>query len=109
MIRRPTALRAALLASLLAGAAGCSRTPPPPPVTLVYTVEGMHCDGCVAAIGAEVGHLPTTRTCSVDLEQGRAEVVTAAAADDAAIRAAITKLGYKVTPGWTKAPPRTDD
>lgn len=59
-----------------------------------YAVQGMSCAHCVAAVTREVGAVPGVDRVDVDL--GAAQVHVQGAADDAAVRAAITDAGYEV-------------
>ena len=63
--------------------------------TLTYTVPGVHCDHCRAAIEGEVTPLAGVAQVAVDL-QAKTVTVTGEALDDAAIRAAIDEAGYDV-------------
>ena len=62
--------------------------------TLTYTVSGMTCGHCVAAVDSEVRAVPGVTDVSVDLDT-KAVVVTGDAVDDAAVRAAIVEAGYE--------------
>ena len=62
---------------------------------LSYSVPGVSCDHCRAAITAEVGTLPGVADVEVDLEAKRVSVA-GSQLDDAAIRAAIDEAGYDV-------------
>lgn len=62
--------------------------------TLTYTVPGMHCGHCTAAVTEEVSALEGVESVAVDLESKRVEVV-GERLDDAAIRAAIEEAGYE--------------
>lgn len=62
--------------------------------TREYTVQGMHCGHCQAAVAEEVTAVAGVESVVVDLETKRV-VVTGAELDDAAIRAAIEEAGYK--------------
>ena len=63
--------------------------------TAVYTVPGMSCSHCVAAVTEEVSAVPGVDDVAVDLETKRVEV-QGEHLDDAAIRAAIDEAGYDV-------------
>jgi copper chaperone len=63
--------------------------------TLSYSVPGVHCDHCKAAIEGEVSPLAGVSDVQVDLE-AKTVTITGAALDDAAIRAAIDEAGYDV-------------
>ena len=56
--------------------AGCtSESPPVVPMTLVFSVEGMHCEACVEAITAAVEQVEGVTDCAVSLEEKRAVVL----------------------------------
>jgi copper chaperone len=61
-----------------------------------YSVEGMSCGHCVAAVTAELERLPGVQRVAVDLASGEVAVESAAplAADD--VRAAVDEAGYSV-------------
>ena len=63
--------------------------------TLTYSVPGVSCEHCRAAITNEVAPLPGVASVDVDLD---AKTVTVAgdALDEAAILAAIDEAGYEV-------------
>jgi copper chaperone len=61
---------------------------------LTYTVPGMHCGHCKAAVEREVSQLEGIDDVLVDLETKRV-VVRGGRLDDAAIRAAIDDAGYE--------------
>jgi copper chaperone len=63
--------------------------------TLSYSVPGVHCGHCRAAIEGEVAPLAGVAEVAVDLE-AKTVTVTGQALDDAAIRAAIDEAGYDV-------------
>jgi copper chaperone CopZ len=62
---------------------------------LSYSVPGVSCDHCRAAITHEVELVPGVRHVDVDLESKRV-TVTGEPLDDAAIRAAIDEAGYDI-------------
>ncbi|MGH3736308.1 MAG: heavy-metal-associated domain-containing protein [Micromonosporaceae bacterium] len=62
-----------------------------------YTVTGMTCGHCVAAVTAEVSRLPGVRGVDVDLGSGRVVVEADAALDVDAVRAAVDEAGYELT------------
>jgi copper chaperone len=62
---------------------------------LVFTVPGMSCANCEAAVGGAVSELEGISGVVVDLETKRVEV-WGEALDESAIRAAIDDAGYEV-------------
>ena len=65
--------------------------------THTYTVGGMTCDHCVAAVKTEVAGLPGVTGVDVDLASGRVTVTSDLPLDQAAVRAAVDEAGYEVT------------
>lgn len=65
--------------------------------TIVLEVEGMGCEGCVAAVEKALRAVPGVRTVTVDLEAGRA-TVEQEGADRAALVRAVEKAGYDARP-----------
>jgi copper chaperone len=63
-----------------------------------YSVPGISCDHCKAAIEGEVGKLEGVARVEVDVD-ARSVTVDGTAPDDA-IRAAIDDAGYEVAPTW---------
>lgn len=64
------------------------------PATSTYTVTGMTCGHCAAAVTGEVGALPGVTDVAVDLPTGTVTVVSGAALDRAAVAAAVEEAGY---------------
>jgi len=62
---------------------------------LTYTVPGMSCGHCRAAITAEVERVAGVTSVDVDLDAKRV-TVAGEQLDDAAVRAAIDEAGYDV-------------
>lgn len=62
--------------------------------TASYTVVGMTCNGCVNKVTNAVIGVEGVRDVDVDVSDGRLEVI--GQADDAAIRAAVAGVGYKI-------------
>ena len=62
--------------------------------TISYTVPGMTCGHCVAAVRGEVGQLDGVDAVEVDLDT-KLVVVRGEGLDDGAIRAAIDEAGYE--------------
>jgi copper chaperone CopZ len=61
----------------------------------VYTVEGMTCSHCVAAVRDELSEVEGVAAVRVDLASGRVEV-DGDHVDDGALRAAVSAAGYAV-------------
>lgn len=80
---------------LLTAPSAC--TPPPEPVTVHYTVDGMHCSGCVDAITGKVTAIEGVSACNVSLEARSADVTVNDPTLAPKVREAIERLGYKVS------------
>ena len=63
--------------------------------TVTYSVPGVHCGHCRAAIVEEVGAVAGVDSVEVDLE-AKLVTVQGPSLDDAALRAAIDEAGYEV-------------
>ena len=63
--------------------------------TLSYSVPGMSCGHCRAAITGEVSNVAGVTAVDVDLDQ-KVVTVTGADVSDAAVRDAIDEAGYDV-------------
>lgn len=69
------------------------------PVTLAFTVTGMHCASCGLLIDDAVEELPGVERSETDSRRGRAVVRTdLAVTSSAEIVAAIAEAGYPATP-----------
>jgi copper chaperone CopZ len=64
--------------------------------TTAFTVKGMTCEHCVAAVTQELSALPGVREVSIDLASGRVAVQSDDALADGAVRAAVDEAGYEV-------------
>lgn len=62
---------------------------------LTYSIPGVSCGHCRAAITSEVEKVPGVTAVQVDLDAKRV-AVTGERLDDAAIRAAIDEAGYDI-------------
>ena len=62
---------------------------------LTYTLPGMNCGHCRAAITSEVEKIARVSSVEVDLDSKRV-TVAGAELDDAAVRGAIDEAGYDV-------------
>jgi copper chaperone len=65
-------------------------------ITAEYTVNGMTCGHCVSSVTEEVGALDGVRSVEVDLPTGKVIVISAAALDRDAVRAAVSEAGYEL-------------
>ena len=61
---------------------------------ITYTVSGMSCGHCKAAVEAEVGRVPGVESVNADLDS-KLVVVRGAGLEDEALRAAIDEAGYE--------------
>ena len=66
--------------------------------TATYTVAGMTCGHCVAAVTGELTALAGVTDVDVDLGTGRATVTSDAPLDRAAVAAAVEEAGYQLSP-----------
>ncbi len=64
--------------------------------TATYTVVGMTCGHCVAAVTEEVGALPGVTSVDVDLPSGGVTVTSTGPVDEGAVRAVVEEAGYEV-------------
>ncbi len=62
--------------------------------TITYTVPGIHCGHCEAALAREVGGVEGVESVNVSLED-KLVVVSGEGLDDARLRAAIDEAGYE--------------
>jgi copper chaperone CopZ len=101
--QRAASLYALPLTFLIAFAAplvplGCSSkgTEPAPTQVVVYDVQGMHCDGCVAAITKKVLAVKGVTACDVSLDEHKATVTLASPATTTEVEDAVKRLGYTI-------------
>jgi copper ion binding protein len=64
--------------------------------TTTFTVTGMTCSHCVAAVTEEVSHLPNVTRVDVELETGAVTVESDGPVDPTAFAAAVEEAGYEV-------------
>jgi copper chaperone len=64
--------------------------------TTAYTVEGMTCSHCVAAVATEVSALTGVTDVRVDLTAGVVTVTSDQSLDTAAVRGAVDEAGYRL-------------
>ncbi|HEY8626338.1 MAG TPA: heavy-metal-associated domain-containing protein [Solirubrobacteraceae bacterium] len=63
--------------------------------SITYTVPGVHCGHCEAAVKKEASAVAGVASVSVDLES-KLVTITGEQLDDQALRAAIDEAGYEV-------------
>lgn len=63
--------------------------------TVTYTVPGMSCEHCRAAVSQELSEVSGVQSVEVDLDSKLVQV-SGGDLDDAALRAAIEEAGYEV-------------
>jgi copper chaperone len=61
----------------------------------IYTVPGMHCGHCQAAVTEELQGVPGVQSVDVDLDS-KLVTVSGEDLDDTALRSAIAEAGYEV-------------
>jgi copper chaperone len=66
-------------------------------MTSTYTVAGMTCGHCVAAVSAEVAAVTGVTGAAVDLESGTLTVTSDGPVGRAQIEAAVTEAGYSLS------------
>ena len=62
--------------------------------TTVWTVQGMTCAHCVAAVTEEVSGIPGVSDVAVDLESGQVTVTAESDPTTEAVAAAVDEAGY---------------
>jgi copper chaperone len=65
-------------------------------VTATYTVRGMTCGHCAAAVTEEVTKIAGVRDVQVDLPAGRVTVSSEESLDQAQVSAAVDEAGYEL-------------
>ena len=65
--------------------------------TTTFTVTGMTCGHCVAAVTEEVAKLDNVTNVEIDLASGAVTVESDGSVDSAAFAAAVDEAGYAVT------------
>ena len=64
--------------------------------TTTYTVKGMTCGHCVAAVSGEITKLPAVTNVDIELETGAVTVTSNDSLDIDAVRAAVDEAGYEL-------------
>jgi copper chaperone len=67
-------------------------------VTATYTVVGMTCSHCVAAVSDELGALPGVHDVRVELPTGTVSVTSDAPLALADVAGAVDEAGYELAP-----------
>jgi copper chaperone len=65
-------------------------------VTATYTVRGMTCGHCAAAVTEEVTKIAGVSDVQVDLSAGRVTVSSTQALDQSQVSAAVDEAGYEL-------------
>ncbi|MFF8971398.1 heavy-metal-associated domain-containing protein [Streptomyces sp. NPDC014995] len=65
-------------------------------VTTVYKVSGMSCGHCEGAVSGEISGLPGVSSVKAVAATGEVTVVSAAALDEEAVRAAVDEAGFEL-------------
>ncbi|MFF9867972.1 MULTISPECIES: heavy-metal-associated domain-containing protein [unclassified Streptomyces] len=73
-----------------------AQTPAAGAVTTVYQVTGMTCGHCEGAVSSEISEIPGVTSVTAEAATGRVTVVSEAALDEAAVRAAVDEAGYEL-------------
>ncbi|MEU8650268.1 heavy-metal-associated domain-containing protein [Streptomyces sp. NPDC048737] len=73
-----------------------AHTDTPGTVTAVYQVSGMSCGHCEGAVSGEISQLPGVTSVKAVASTGEVTVVSAAALDDEAVRAAVDEAGFEL-------------
>jgi len=64
--------------------------------TSIFTVEGMTCGHCIAAVTEEITEIDGVTDVVVDLPTGAVTVTSAEPLDEAHVRAAVEEAGYQL-------------
>ncbi|MFF5480011.1 heavy-metal-associated domain-containing protein [Streptomyces sp. NPDC012935] len=73
-----------------------AHTDTPGSVTAVYKVSGMSCGHCEGAVSGELSELPGVSSVKAVASTGEVTVVSAAALDEEAVRAAVDEAGFEL-------------
>ncbi len=73
-----------------------AQTDAPGSVTAVYKVSGMSCGHCEGAVSGELSELPGVSSVKAVASTGEVTVVSAAALDEEAVRAAVDEAGFEL-------------
>ncbi|MEU4168511.1 heavy-metal-associated domain-containing protein [Streptomyces sp. NPDC026665] len=73
-----------------------AQTDTPGSVTTVYKVSGMSCGHCEGSVGGEISAIPGVSSVKAVASTGEVTVVSAAALDEEAVRAAVDEAGFEL-------------
>ncbi|MCX4762285.1 heavy-metal-associated domain-containing protein [Streptomyces sp. NBC_01275] len=73
-----------------------AQTDTPGTVTAVYKVSGMSCGHCEGAVSGELSELPGVTSVKAVASAGEVTVVSTAALDEEAVRAAVDEAGFEL-------------
>ncbi|MER5199271.1 heavy-metal-associated domain-containing protein [Streptomyces sp. NPDC002755] len=73
-----------------------AQTDTPGSVTTVYKVSGMSCGHCEGAVSGELSELPGVTSVKAVASTGEVTVVSTAALDEEAVRAAVDEAGFEL-------------
>lgn len=73
-----------------------AQTDTPGSVTTVYKVSGMSCGHCEGAVSGELSELAGVLSVKAVASTGEVTVVSTAALDEAAVRAAVDEAGFEL-------------
>ncbi|GAQ58014.1 heavy-metal-associated domain-containing protein [Streptomyces acidiscabies] len=65
-------------------------------VTAVYKVSGMSCGHCEGAVSGEISEIEGVSSVKAVASSGEVTVVSAAALDEEAVRAAVDEAGFEL-------------
>ncbi|MFE2532454.1 heavy-metal-associated domain-containing protein [Streptomyces sp. NPDC059371] len=73
-----------------------AQTGTPGSVTTVYKVSGMSCGHCEGSVSGEISAIPGVSSVKAVASTGEVTVVSAAALDEVAVRAAVDEAGFEL-------------
>jgi copper chaperone CopZ len=71
-------------------------TDTPGTLTTVYKVSGMSCGHCEGAVSGEISEIPGVSSVKAVASSGEVTVVSTAALDEEAVRAAVDEAGFEL-------------
>ena len=71
-------------------------TDTPGSVTTVYKVTGMSCGHCEGSVSGEISEIPGVTSVKAVASTGEVTVVSTAALDEEAVRAAVDEAGFEL-------------